>query len=65
MCYTYSERLKFEVLKTKKNPLENLNEEKYKQSENEEFEAFEKVIIILLNLFFENKNFQWMSHTTV
>ena len=42
------ESFKFEVLKTGKTPLKNLNEEKYIQSEKKEFEAFERVIILLL-----------------
>ena len=44
----FSERLKFGVFKTKKTALKKLNEEKDKQSENEEFKAFERVIILLL-----------------
>ena len=47
-CYIYSERLKFEVFKTKKSALKKLNEEKDKQFENEEFKVFERVIILLL-----------------
>ena len=33
--------LKFEVFKTKKTVLKNLNDGKYRQFENEEFEPFE------------------------
>ena len=40
--------LKFQVFKTKKIVLNSLNEEKYRQYENERFETFERVIILLL-----------------
>ena len=54
-CYILFERLKFEVFKTEKTGLRNLNDEKYRQSENEEFEAFERIIILLLYTFFKKK----------
>ena len=41
----------FEVFKTVKIALKNLNKGKCKQYENEEFEAFEKVFIFLLHIF--------------
>ena len=41
----------FEVFKTEKIALKNLNLGKCKQSENEEFETFEKVFILLLHIF--------------
>ena len=56
IIYTFSERLKFEVFKTKKIALNNLNEEKYRQLKNKEFEAFETVIILLLYTFFEKNS---------
>ena len=40
--------LKFQVFKTKKIALNSLNEEKYRQYENERFETFERVITLLL-----------------
>ena len=43
--YTFSEILKFEAFKTKKTALKNVNEEKYRQSENKELEAFKRFII--------------------
>ena len=46
----------FDVFKIKKTAEKNLIEEKYRQSENEEFEAFERVIVLLLYIFFEKKN---------
>ena len=46
-CYIFFKRLNFEVFKTEKTTLKNLNEEKYRQSENGEFEAVERVIILL------------------
>ena len=50
MLYT---RLNFEVFKTEKTALKNLLiEKKYGQSENEKFEAFERMIILL---FFEKR----------
>ena len=52
--YAFSERLKFEAFKTKKIAMKSLNVDIYRPSENEEFEAFERVIILLLYTFFEN-----------
>ena len=48
VMYTFSEILKFQVFKTKKIALNSLNEEKYRQYENERFETFERVITLLL-----------------
>ena len=48
VMYTFSEILKFQIFKTKKIALNGLNEEKYRQYENERFETFERVIILLL-----------------
>ena len=45
--------MKFEVFKSEKTTLKNLSEGKYRQPEKEEFEAFERVIILLLYTFFE------------
>ena len=42
------QRLKFEVFKTEKTVLQSLNEGKYRQSENEKLEAFERLITLLL-----------------
>ena len=46
-CYIFFKRLNFEVFKPEKTTLKNLNEEKYRQSENEEFEVVERFIILL------------------
>ena len=43
--YIFFKRLKFEVFKMEITAVKNLNEEKYRQSENEELEAFERFII--------------------
>ena len=47
-CYMSFQRLKFEVFKTEKTVLQSLNEGKYRQSENEKLEAFERLITLLL-----------------
>ena len=47
-CYAFSERLKFAVFKLDQIAFKNFNEEEHEQSENEEFEAFERVIFLLL-----------------
>ena len=38
-CYIFFKRLKFEVFQLEKTALKSLHEGKYRQSENEEFEA--------------------------
>ena len=45
--------MKFDVFKTENMILKKLRAEKYRQFENEKFEAFERVIIFLLYTFFE------------
>ena len=42
------ERLKFVVFKIDKTETKNLNEEEHGQSKNEDFEAFKRVILLLL-----------------
>ena len=44
--------LKFKVFKIKKTAWKNLNDEKHRQSENRELEAFERVIILFLERIF-------------
>ena len=54
--------MKPEDFKTEKTASKNLNEEKYRQSENDEFEAFERVIIFLLYTLFEiNFSNRWVT----
>ena len=43
----FFKRFKFEVFKTKKTVLKNMKAGKHRESENEEFEGFERVIILL------------------
>ena len=42
------ERLKFVVFKPDKTALTNWNEEEHEKSKNEEFEAFERAILLLI-----------------
>ena len=61
-CYIFFKKLKFEVFKTEKAALKNLIEGKYRRSENEEFESFERVNILILYTFLEKENTIDVSH---
>ena len=61
-CYIFFKKLKFEVFKTEKAALKNLIEGKYRRSENEEFESFERVNILVLYTFLEKENTIDVSH---
>ena len=61
-CYIFFKKLKFEVFKTEKAALKNLIEGKYRRSENEEFESFERVNILVLYTFLEKENAIDVSH---
>ena len=50
----FSERWNFPILKIDKIAWKSLNEEKQKQSENKELEVFERVMLLVSKMFFEN-----------
>ena len=51
--YAFSERLRFFVFKIDKTASKNSNEESHGQSVKENFEVFERVILLLLKTFFD------------